>query len=102
MAAEFLEQKHFELRKQHTLDQSEWSKERELLQQKIEQLEIQLVEFEEREQRMKQSQKLLMNEISKVDKSQESKNTHKLLVLILLQSEVSPRRLSCYARLQKS
>ena len=80
MSAHFFEQKHFELRKQLTVDQSEWTKERELLQQKVDQLESQLGEFEQREQRMKQSQKVLMDEIGKVDRSQDNKNTHKLLV----------------------
>lgn len=80
MSAQFFEQKHFELRKQLTVDQSEWTKERELLQQKVDQLESQLGEFEQREQRMKQSQKVLMDEIGKVDRSQDNKNTHKLLV----------------------
>lgn len=80
MSAEFFEQKHYELKKKHTVDQTEWNKEKELLQQKIDHLEVQLKEFEEREQRLKNSQKLLMDEIGKVDKGKETKNTNKLLV----------------------
>lgn len=87
MSAQFFEQTHFDLKKKHATEQSEWIKEKELLNQKIQQLEVQLKEFEEREQRLKKSQNLLMEEISKVDKSQEVKNTHKLLVRIRLTSE---------------
>ena len=80
MSAQFFERTHYDLKKKLATEQSDWNKERDLLNQKIQQLEIQLKDFEEREQRLKKSQNLLMDEISKVDKSQEVKNTHKLLV----------------------
>jgi hypothetical protein len=48
--------------------------------QKIEHLEIQLRDYEEREKRLKESQTHLMSSLGKADGGQEGKKTNEMLV----------------------
>ena len=75
-----LERNLYEVRKKLTLDNSEWTKERQLLQQKIQQLEERVKDYQERELRLKSSQSLLLQQFGVQDALQEEKHTHKLLV----------------------
>ena len=75
-----LERNLYEVRKKLTLDNTEWTKERQLLQQKIEQLEERVKDYQERELRLKSSQSLLLQQFGVQDNLKEEKHTHKLLV----------------------
>jgi hypothetical protein len=80
MSAEYFERIHFELKKEQQTQQLEWTKEKELLQQKIEQLQARIVDYEDRESRLKKSQNLLLSELQKADNTEEIQNTRSLLV----------------------
>lgn len=75
----FLERQNIELRKELSTKQIQWKKERELFQQKLEQMEFKLTEYNEREQRLKSSHGKLMETLTNMNSNNETQKIQNLL-----------------------
>jgi len=74
-----MERQHMELKKDMSKSKIAWEKERELLMQKISQLETQISDYQDREGRLKSSQAGLMNTLANMNNDDHSKKTQELI-----------------------